>query len=67
MYSTKFLKFIENAKTPFHAVMGLEEKLIEAGFVKLLESKNWDIALGGKYYVLKRIKNNPQNNKKRDE
>jgi aspartyl aminopeptidase len=53
MYSTKFLKFIENAKTPFHAVMGLEEKLIEAGFVKLLESKNWDIALGGKYYVCK--------------
>ena len=53
MYSTKFLKFIENAKTPFHAVMGLEEKLIEAGFVKLLESKSWDIALGGKYYVCK--------------
>lgn len=53
MYSTKFLKFIEDAKTPFHAVMGLEEKLLEAGFVKLLESKNWDIALGGKYYVCK--------------
>ena len=53
MYSKEFLNFIEKAKTPFHAVMGLKEKLEEAGYIKLLESQKWDISCGGKYYVTK--------------
>lgn len=53
MYSTEFLKFIEKAKTPFHAVSGLSNKLDNNGYKRLLESEKWDIELGGKYYVVK--------------
>ncbi len=53
MYSKEFLSFIEKAKTPFHAVSSLANKLEMAGFNKLYESQVWDINLGGKYYVCK--------------
>ena len=53
MYSKDFLKFIEKAKTPFHAVECLSSKLENKGYKKLLESKEWNIELGGKYFVVK--------------
>lgn len=53
MYSKEFLEFINVAKTPFHAVGALASKLEKNGFKRLLECKEWDIKLGGKYYVCK--------------
>lgn len=53
MYSETFLKFIEKAKTPFHAVNAIASKLEMNGFSRLLESNMWDIRPGCKYYVTK--------------
>ena len=53
MYSKKFLEFINEAKTPFHAVKGLANRLEEKGFKRLLESESWNDLKGGKYYVCK--------------
>ena len=53
MYSKEFLEFINESKTPFHAVNALSKKLNENGFKKLIESEKWDVDLGGKYYVMK--------------
>ena len=53
MYSKEFLEFINESKTPFHATKSLSKMLDENGYVRLIESASWDIALGGKYYVLK--------------
>lgn len=53
MYSKEFLRFIEKAKTPFHAVKEMSLRLDEAGFTKLLESQAWCIEANGKYYVTK--------------
>ena len=51
MYSNKFLEFINEAKTPFHAVSGLASRLENAGFKRLLEKDIYNVELGGKYYV----------------
>ena len=51
MYSKGFLKFIEKAKTPFHAVGELALRLESEGYIKLVESQKYNIALGGKYFV----------------
>ena len=51
MYSNEFLQFINEAKTPFHAVNGLSSRLEKAGFTRLLESETYNVVTGGKYYV----------------
>ena len=51
--SEKFLNYINNAVTPFHAVDGLSKTLDNEGYTKLLESDLWEIKKGGKYYVTK--------------
>ena len=51
MYSKKFLEFIKKAKTPFHAVKGLADRLEEMGYERLIESGNWKNLAGGKFYV----------------
>ena len=51
--SEKFLNYINNAVTPFHAVDGLSKTLDNEGYTKLLESDLWEINKGGKYYVTK--------------
>ena len=51
MYSNEFLQFINEAKTPFHAVNGLASRLEAAGFTRLLESMVYNIVPNGKYYV----------------
>ena len=52
-YANDFLKFIKESKTPFHAVNTLSLLLDENGYTKLVESKVWDLKLGGKYYLTK--------------
>ena len=50
---TKFLDYINGAKTPFHAVRNLGASFSLNGYTKLLESEKWNLELGGKYYVTK--------------
>lgn len=45
------LKFLDDSKTAYHAVKNAAELLIENGFIRLLETEDWDIREGGKYFV----------------
>ncbi|MCD7819694.1 MAG: M18 family aminopeptidase [Lachnospiraceae bacterium] len=47
----QMLSFIEASPTAFHAVQNISERLDEAGFLPLLESRNWELERGGCYYV----------------
>ena len=49
----KFLGFIKDSKTPFHATHNLELELLDKGYIKLHESLEWDLKVGGKYFVCK--------------
>ena len=51
--ATKFLNFIKESKTPFHATNMLEKSFLDNGYQKLFESQKWELKLGGKYFVTK--------------
>ena len=44
-------EYLDYAHSPYHAVAALEEKLAAAGYTRLNQSDNWELVLGGKYYV----------------
>lgn len=46
-----FISFINVAVTPFHVVDFSKKKLLSKGFVELQENKNWEISVGGKYFM----------------
>ena len=54
-YAKKFLDFIKESKTPYHAVKNLSDILDKNGYKKLYESNSWKLNLGEKYYVTKKI------------
>lgn len=45
------LTFIAESPSRFHAVANLGRTLEEAGYTRLSESRRWELAPGGKYYV----------------
>ena len=49
--SRELLSFLKNSPTAFHAVEMIKEDLLKDGYSELLESKKWDLQLGGKYFV----------------
>ena len=49
--SKELLSFLKKSPTAFHAVEMIKEELVKDGYKELLESKKWDLELGGKYYV----------------
>ncbi|VDL84115.1 unnamed protein product, partial [Nippostrongylus brasiliensis] len=49
----EFVKFLNKAVTPFHAVQECKERLLQAGFEQLPEAEEWDIKPLGKYFVTK--------------
>ena len=49
----KLIKFLDNSYTCFHAISNLEKELINAGFIKLDESKKWNIEPEKKYYIIR--------------
>ncbi len=53
VHNTEFLNFIDNAKSPFHAVALIERMLEMAGYTRLFENEKWELEFGGRYYVLK--------------
>lgn len=47
------ISYLQNSLTPYHAVKEAEGLLLNAGFLKLSETEDWQIAEGGKYYVVR--------------
>lgn len=45
------LSFLKKSPTRFHAVAALSEELQQAGYTRLSECDDWNLAVGGKYYV----------------
>ncbi|GBG65888.1 hypothetical protein CBR_g54179 [Chara braunii] len=50
-----FLRFINNAWTPFHATREVERMLLDAGYQQLSERDHWPLELGGKYFVTRNM------------
>ncbi|WP_153147988.1 M18 family aminopeptidase [Dechloromonas sp. H13] len=47
------LAFIDASPSPWHAVQTVAERLRGAGFVPLREDERWQLAAGGRYYVVR--------------
>ncbi len=47
----KLIEFLKNSYTSFHVVKNAETLILEKGFKKLIETEDWQIEEGGKYYV----------------
>lgn len=47
------LNFIHKSPTSFHAVENMKDILIKEGYHQLHEEKRWELAAGGKYFVIR--------------
>ncbi len=47
----RMLEFIEKSPSCYHAVENVQKELEEAGYVPLMENREWELSFGGKYYV----------------
>ena len=47
------MSFLNQSYTCFHAIQQLQIKLEQAGFTNLHEENQWQVELGGKYYVIR--------------
>lgn len=45
--------FLDKSKTAYHAVDNIAKALCEAGYVRLYENDVWELASGGKYFVIR--------------
>ena len=50
-YTNEFIRFAEGSPTAFQAADNARAELEQAGFVRLYEDREWELADGGKYYV----------------
>lgn len=50
-FNDGLLAFIDASPTPFHATQTMASELLAAGFVELLESDEWDLVVGNKYFI----------------
>lgn len=49
--SKELLEFIEKSCSCFHVIANMKEELKDNGFEELLESDEWELKEGGRYYV----------------
>ena len=47
------LNFIDASPSPWHAVQTVADRLQRSGFVALREDERWQLAAGGRYYVIR--------------
>ena len=47
----RFLDFVKNTPTAFHAVEELKNILVNNGYQELKEANKWDLSNGGKYFL----------------
>lgn len=48
---TRLCDFLRRSPTPWHATQAMAERLEKAGFQRLEETANWQLAAGQRYYV----------------
>ena len=48
----RLLGLIEEGTSPFHVVSAVERQLEAAGFVRLMQNRDWKLEPGGSYYVI---------------
>lgn len=48
---TRLCDFLEQSPTPWHATHNMAQRLEQAGFTRLEETANWQLAPGKRYYV----------------
>ncbi len=49
----ELIKFIDASPSPWHAVANAEARLQQNGFTRLEEDVRWQLAAGGRYYVVR--------------
>lgn len=50
-YNRELLDFIQGHPSVYHVIEGQKQRLLEAGYEQLLESRSWTIRQGGKYFL----------------
>lgn len=48
---TRLCDFLQQSPTPWHATQNMAQRLEQAGFTRLEETANWQLAPGKRYYV----------------
>ena len=49
----ELIDFIDASPSPWHAVASAEARLLAHGFTRLEEAERWQLAAGGRYYVVR--------------
>lgn len=49
----ELIDFIDASPSPWHAVASTEARLLAQGYTRLEESQRWQLAAGGRYYVVR--------------
>ncbi|EFA80282.1 aspartyl aminopeptidase [Heterostelium album PN500] len=52
-HANKFINFIDNSPSPYHAVAVLADVLKQKGYVQLSEKTKWDLKPNGKYFFIR--------------
>ncbi len=52
-YINSMFDFIKNSPSAFHTVNSIKNELLKAGYTELCESDKWNLANGGKYFVIR--------------
>ena len=47
------MSYLDSAHSVYHSIAGLQAQLEAAGYSRLWENKAWELAAGGKYYMLR--------------
>lgn len=51
--SRQLLRFLDDSPSSYHAVDNLGKELLANGYERLWESQTWQLAVGGKYFVVR--------------
>ena len=51
---TALSEFLKTSYTAFHAVENVKKILLNNGFLPLLETEDWQLSEGGKYFVVRK-------------